>query len=114
MIWCCFILLLTSYPKLAAPKLDLPVSPDKAAHFFMYLIFGILYIRMRKSRMIEKKKVIREIILIMILIPLADEMHQIPIPGRMFSLWDVVADFLGLAASLFFIKRMYKCPVTII
>jgi VanZ family protein len=102
------MLALSSYPKLHIPIVNPKLSPDKIAHFIEYLIFGILYLKMRKEQLCREKIALKELIIIMLIVPILDEAHQIPIPGRMFSIWDCVADTFGIGTSLLFIKRIYK------
>ncbi|MCK4311354.1 MAG: VanZ family protein [Candidatus Cloacimonetes bacterium] len=107
-LWSIVILTLTSIPKLKTP-VDEPFNIDKIAHFVVYIIFAYLFIKMHlKKNLIKTLKVLW---ILAIIVPIFDELHQIPIPGRQFSFWDIIADFLGfLAILLFFTYR--KKPKT--
>jgi VanZ family protein len=99
-VWCCLMFGLSSYPKLHVPFVDPKLSPDKIAHFIEYFIFSIIYVLMRKEKGVERSRLVKELLIIALVIPIFDELHQIPIPGRMFSWWDWLADTLGLCSGL--------------
>lgn len=91
-IWALILFTLTSYPKLTtgAPNI---VGIDKVAHFIMYFIFAFLFMRMRKD--VNPKPQLRYLLILSLIVPIIDELHQIPISGRSFSVWDIVADLMG-------------------
>ena len=91
-LWCCVILTLTSIPKLQSPTGRI-IGFDKIAHFGIYLVFSFLFMKMFTKK--ELPKTIKKLYLLAVLVPLLDELHQIPIPGREFSVYDIFADFLG-------------------
>ena len=101
-IWSLVILTLTSIPKLNIPTENI-VSLDKLAHFGVYLLFAWLFIRMHQPENLEAT--LKKLILLALTVPLFDELHQIPIPGRMFSVWDVIADFIGFLTIILIFKR---------
>jgi len=103
-IWSLIIFTLTSYPKLTTGAPDI-VGIDKVAHFVMYLIFALLYMRMRKD--VNPKSQLRYLLFLSIIVPIVDELHQIPISGRSFSFWDIVADLMGFVA-VFCLYRFLK------
>ena len=91
------IFILSSYPRLD-PPFTLPSSflePDKIVHFLQYFIFSYLYFMFRQSRNIQEKEILCELFFLGIFIPLLDELHQIPIPGRSFEWYDAIADMMG-------------------
>ncbi len=104
-IWCAVILTLTSFPKLKTPVDDM-VSADKIAHFGVYFIFAFLFIKMHLKEHLSRT--IKKLWYLAIIVPLFDELHQIPIPGRAFSVWDVFADILGFATLIFIYKKMQR------
>jgi len=106
-IWALIIFTLTSYPKLTtgAPNI---VGIDKAAHFVMYFVFALLFMRMRKD--IDPKPQLRYLLFLSVIVPIVDELHQIPISGRSFSIWDIAADFVGFIA-VFCLYRFSKKKV---
>lgn len=82
------------------PVQDLPGIGigDKFSHFFAYFVLSVLLYLMftyqRKSVMLFKHALIATI-LIVSLYGIADELHQILIPGRSAEVLDWVADFAG-------------------
>lgn len=104
-IWSLVILTLTSIPKLQIPTEHI-VSLDKLAHFGVYLIFAWLFIRMHQTK--NPGATLKKLILLSLTVPLFDELHQIPIPGRMFSVWDVIADFIGFLAIIIIYKIKFQ------
>ena len=96
---------LTSFPKLPKPPSSI-IGFDKLAHFVMYLILGFLYVLKNADFAIEKLR--RNLFYIALLLPLLDEIHQIPIPGRTFSWYDIIADILGISFVLLFLTISYK------
>jgi VanZ family protein len=77
-----------------------PLFPgcDKLAHFIEYLILGIA---LRYWSGDGRRRFLAGGIGLAIL----DEFHQSFIPGRHASLWDVVADMLGLMVGFVWSKR---------
>ncbi len=101
-IWSIIILILTSIPRLHTPVDEL-WNVDKLAHFIVYLIFAFLFIMMNINN--DFKKTQHTLILLSIIVPIFDEIHQIPIPGRQFSLLDIIADFIGFATIIVIFKN---------
>ena len=60
---------------------------DKMVHFSLYFLLSLLFF---SGFGLNKK-----MLLILILFAFFDELHQIPIPGRTFSLFDWFFDILG-------------------
>ena len=90
--WLVIIFILTSYPTLP-PLHDKLVSIDKVGHFAVYLILAFFY--MKKEQKKDISKTFKKILLLAIFLPIIDELHQIPIPGRDFSFLDILADYCG-------------------
>jgi len=103
-LWSLIIFTLTSYPKLTtgAPHIT---GLDKVAHFTMYFIFALLFMRMRKIR--NPKPQLRYLLFLSVIVPIIDELHQIPISGRSFSFWDILADFMGFI-TVFCLYRFFN------
>ncbi len=103
-IWALIIMALTSYPKLSVPDFDFNAM-DKVAHFAVYFILALLVTR----AMVQGKTKINNHIFFQSLIinscfGLFDELHQIPIPGRVGDIFDLSADILGILFALFVFK----------
>lgn len=83
----------------------------KNAHFFEYLILGILVINVIKDYKQIDKRLILIALLFCILYSISDEIHQMFVPGRSSRVLDVLIDSLGssLGIGLYTIirKRTY-------
>jgi len=80
----------------------------KNAHFFIYLIFGILTsIALRKNGVVGVRSMVL-VLLICILYSISDELHQAFVPGRGPQIKDVLIDGAGAVVGgtsyLVFIK----------
>ena len=109
-IWTIILFTLTSYPTLHTP-LDKILNIDKLYHFIAYFMFAFLF---AKSQNADLKTIYQRLFLLAI-VPPFDELHQIPIPGRDFSFYDMAADFLGFLAVillLYFLKKSKKSKIT--
>lgn len=104
-VWTVILFTLTSIPKLQSPLND-SLNIDKLAHFTVYLIFAYLFMKMfERSQYIQKLKLLS---VLAVIIPVFDELHQIPIPGRTFSYFDILADFLGFLTVIIYFKIKLK------
>jgi VanZ family protein len=81
---------------------------DKIAHFIAFLIYGVfsrIFMEIFKSSARSKYFIA---ILIAISFGIIDEVHQYFVPGRDASIYDLIADILGLIVSTFFWSRILK------
>lgn len=103
-IWAAVILLLTSFPN---PQNLLPSPPglDKLAHTAVYSILAFLLAAWLRRGTAPRPWWF--IIVFLCVFALLDELHQIPIPGRFFSWWDVVADLGGVALGITAVLAVY-------
>lgn len=99
--WLVIIFILTSYPTLP-PLHDKLVSIDKVGHFAVYFILAFFY--MKKEQRNNISKTFNKILLLAIFLPIIDELHQIPIPGRDFSFLDILADYCGFLIIIIIFK----------
>ena len=99
--WLVVILILTSYPTLP-PLHDKLVSIDKVGHFVVYSILAFFYIKKEQRNNISET--FKKVLLLAIFLPIIDELHQIPIPGRDFSFLDILADFCGFLIIIIIFK----------
>lgn len=90
--WCAVITTLTSLPTTPWVGPD-TLSWDKIAHAGVYAVFALLYLRMRA----HARRPVIELIPVAAVYAVADELHQLWIPGRQCSVWDLVADMAGVA-----------------
>ncbi len=98
-LWTIILFTLTSIPKLDIPTND-ELNLDKVAHLFVYTLFAFLFVKMYKKKFF----VLKRLLILAIFVPLFDELHQIPIPGRMFSYFDLIADILGFLIVFLYFK----------
>ncbi|MBN2413602.1 VanZ family protein [candidate division KSB1 bacterium] len=106
-VWALIIIALTSYPKLSVPDLGFDAM-DKVAHFAVYFILAVLVTR---AIVQDKTKINNHIFFKSLIInscfALFDEVHQIPIPGRVGDIFDLSADILGILFALFAFKILH-------
>ena len=104
-IWVGVVFTLTSIPKLQTPIND-TLNIDKLAHFTVYMIFAYLFMKMfSQDQYVQKLKLLS---ILAVIVPIFDELHQIPIPGRFFSYYDILADFLGFLTVIIYFKIKLK------
>ena len=104
-IWTVVLFTLTSIPKLHSPVHD-SLNIDKLAHLLVYMIFAYLFMKMSTKEKYSQR--LKLLTLFAVIIPIFDELHQIPIPGRTFSFFDICADFLGFLSVIIYFKIKYK------
>jgi len=104
-VWAVILFTLTSIPKLQTP-LDDSLNIDKLAHFSVYMIFAYLFMKMFDIKQYDQK--LKLLSVLAVVIPIFDELHQIPIPGRSFSYYDILADFLGFLMVIIYFKIKLK------
>lgn len=83
----------------------------KNAHFFIYLILGILTINALKTNGIKGYRCVIFTLFICILYASSDEIHQIFVPGRSAQVKDVFIDSAGAGAGILVylaIKKLRK------
>jgi VanZ family protein len=81
---------------------EIPLFPppfDKAAHFGYFLAMGLLAFAGLGARFWWTA------IPVLIAIGAADELHQLTVPGRHGSVWDFVADAVGVAVAVWIKAR---------
>jgi VanZ family protein len=100
--WMMLIYFLSSQPSL--PAVSLFSGTDLLAHATFY---GVLCIFLARSLVPSRVTTWKRVLLLTILVTaygITDEYHQLFVPGRNASLWDMLADGLGgfLAALMLF------------
>ena len=103
-VWCAILFTLTSLPKVPWVGPD-TLNWDKLAHAGVYAVFGVLYLHMRKR---AGKRSVHELLVIMPVVPMLDELHQLFIPGRQFSLLDWLADMIGIVIAIYTVRAIRK------
>jgi uncharacterized membrane protein len=83
------------------PLVIFSAYPDKIAHIMLYAVFGfLLYLTMKHSpRPAFRNHALMFVIAIGILYGISDEFHQSFVPGRTASIWDLLADSIGIAIA---------------
>lgn len=80
----------------------------KNAHFFSYLILGMLLLNSLKNSGIESYKAIYIALGVSILYAISDEVHQLYVPGRGGQVKDVIIDSLGASLGIIIYKGLYR------
>ena len=77
-------------------------APDYLLHFAAYFLFGLLAIRATASGLLRPagKMAVLYGVVLSIAYAVSDEWHQMLVPGRVASLWDVLADTAGVLAAV--------------
>jgi VanZ family protein len=112
--WAGLIFFLSSLEKI--PTIKFFLSPDKLGHSFVFLILTFLTWRAFKyqnSAQWLKDRAILFAFCVAVVYGYSDEFHQRFVPGRLFDLYDILADAFG--ASLFIaghwlFKKYSKTP----
>ncbi len=98
-LWALFILAVTWYPTLTVPETGIDAQ-DKIAHFGVFAILGLLFIRaMSKYEINRLSKVVKRTIFYCSSFALLDEAGQAFIPGRSAELFDALANLGGVLIS---------------
>ncbi len=92
--YCFLILIGSSIPSHSMPKIEL-LTFDKIIHFSEYFIFGWLFFRV--YRQTPEASQINLLLFIPLIFPVIDESWQRFIPGRDPSIYDSIADWIGIA-----------------
>ena len=103
-----FIFYLSSVPR-ALPDIGIPFL-DKILHVCGYAVFGLIASRAFRN---SSRKVFLEnfkifAILVSIAYGISDEFHQALVPGRQFSIFDMIADGIGGVIGVFAYGRYHS------
>jgi VanZ family protein len=91
----------TIAPTLNIDKNDFHIFIRKNGHFFVYLLLGMLVINaMYRSGLVGNKLIVSSV-LFCLLFALSDEIHQLYVPGRGSSLYDVLIDSIGALIGIY-------------
>lgn len=72
----------------------------KSAHFFVYLVLGLVVMNALNVSGIQGRRGIILSLTICILYAISDEVHQLFVPGRSGEVMDVIIDSLGSSAGI--------------
>ncbi len=88
----------------------------KNAHFFAYLILGVLVMNALKGSRCGGYKSFMMALGICVLYAVSDEVHQLFVPGRGAQVKDVLLDSTGAAVGIvlykYYIYKSGKCPLS--
>jgi VanZ family protein len=99
-LWTALLLFLTWYPKVKAPDIGIEAQ-DKIAHLLVFTLWGLLMCRNRSKYEINRMpSAVKTTIIIGTLFAVVDESMQEVIPGRDFSIYDGLANILGVWMSV--------------
>ena len=85
----------------------------KLAHFSEYGLGGILFVALFTTYEWTDKKIIITSILLGIWYAVTDEVHQLMVPNRHGSLFDVYLDSLGFSTGVFFAMMIIEIKRTL-
>ena len=107
--WLILVFALSSYPKAIIPQ-SRYISWDKMAHVVEFAIVGYLTSRtafFSGSRFLYNGWVWIAI-LFGLIFAISDEYHQLHIPGRIASPFDVIADFMGVLLGVWIFRQAIR------
>ena len=84
------------------PKVEIPFI-DKFVHLVEYGVLGFLFYRALKVSKLASRVFLLAMIF-SLLYALSDEVHQLFVPGRVFDLWDLAADSLGVISVALYLR----------
>lgn len=98
------------FPNISLNILKFHTFIRKNAHFFSYLILGVLVSNSLRVSGVKSKKLILYALLISVLYAISDEVHQLFVPGRGGAVLDVLIDSAGSLTGiiLYFLAFKYK------
>ena len=94
--WALLLFLLSSIPGEDLDFIPPIFGWDKVGHFILYGILGVLVFRALSDR----RSAFGLAVLLCVAYGLLDEIHQIFVPGRTPSIWDLTADAIGATAGI--------------
>lgn len=99
-VWLLFLLLLSSLPGSLLPN-NLTKQFDKLIHFIEYFVLSFLWIAavFKYSGSLSTRNRILSI-LFLIIVAVLDEIHQLIIPDRYFSIMDIVMDCIAVLSVI--------------
>lgn len=110
--WIIIILTVSSVPSLPTIKIDSGKSIIRLDYFIHFFEYGLLafmayvYFTDLRFEMSQKKYAI--VTAGLIFLSMADELHQILIPGRYFNVKDMLSNVLGIIAALIFCRVVFR------
>ncbi|PID88858.1 MAG: hypothetical protein CSB02_00545 [Bacteroidia bacterium] len=108
-LWGITIISISSIPHLSTPNIHIGFRLDHIAHFGMYFVLAVFIILWKtdKHGLFEKGQY-AVFMLFGCLFAIADETHQIWIPGRTFAWQDMLSNILGFTGGMVGVSYIYK------
>lgn len=101
-LWTLIILVLTWYPKVEVPDIGIDAE-DKIAHIAVFALWGVLLLRAVSKYEINRLSFAVKLTMISgTLFAVIDESVQKMVPGRFFSVYDALANVIGVWLSAVF------------
>lgn len=102
------IIIVSSRPSVQLPDLGL-WNFDKLLHLVAYFVYGfLLLIFMIGNFNISKLKLLLVTLFVGLIFAASDEIHQSFVPGRTASIYDFIADAIGILISLLLFEKIKK------
>ena len=92
--WLTGIFIVSSIPDIGSNE-EKVLGFDKLAHFSEYFGLAVFFILMKRER--RQPVLPGHYLFLAIPLPFIEELHQLLIPGRQFSLMDIAADWAGVS-----------------
>ena len=86
----------------------------KNAHFFIYLVLGVLVLNALRSSGLKGTRAIAFALLICLVYAISDEVHQLFVAGRGGQLKDVVIDSCGSTLGIFIFNWLIGLDISIV
>ncbi|HHE39414.1 MAG TPA: hypothetical protein ENL20_12725 [Candidatus Cloacimonetes bacterium] len=111
-IWLSIIIIISSIPGLSTPKINIikfEFRLDYVFHFFIYLIFSIIFFLWKINGKKQRKFNLLSIMIILsVILAVFDEFHQMLIPGRTFNPVDLIFNCAGLFTGFIFSIILFR------
>lgn len=102
-LWLGVIFAVSSIPGSTIPSA--PSITPYIVHFCEYFVLGVILYYIAHAHDKPTEKVLIVVFIFGLLYGMSDEIHQLFVPGREFSLWDWAADIMGLIVGHWIAKH---------
>ncbi len=107
LLWMGLIFLVSAQSKLpSAPQVTVDTLLKILAHWIEYLVLYLLWVRTLRLTPAVSNNAGRLAVLISCFYAISDELHQSLVPGRVASVFDLLVDWMGIAAGWWLDKRL--------
>ncbi len=108
-LWAAIIISISSIPRLPVPDMHLGFRLDYVIHFGIYFVlslFVFLWKADKKGYLNIKQYFV--VIMLWCVFAVADETHQLWIPGRTFAWQDMLSNILGFISGIVLALYLYR------